>query len=122
MTDEKSVLRGADARITSLADLSHSLGTVTMATVTAGIFAILILIITCEWWPKTPPSIMQLVIAEAIAIGVPYACHKSYERTYQLFKGVFEQILDDALGKESQQGLYPIEVARSLPNEKNEQQ
>ncbi|HUU41526.1 MAG TPA: hypothetical protein VMW42_11345, partial [Desulfatiglandales bacterium] len=99
LAKEDSLIKGADPRASSLADLVHSLGTARVAAVMAYIFTILILRETCVLsWEVS--AIIRFVAGSILTVFFVYLCWDGYRRAGEATQRYVEQVLDDALTQE----------------------
>ena len=98
LSGEKSLVKAADPRATSLTDLAHSLGTARVGTVFAWIVTSFVL------FRNSAVSIEACAVARFISGNVlaaffVYLCHSGYRTTGKAFQEFVEQVLDDELTK-----------------------
>lgn len=109
----KSLIKSADPRASSLADLVHSVGTARVAAITAWVFALLILWRTCsiatDVW-----AILRFIVGNVLAAGFILLYHAGYRRTGQAAQRIAEQVLDDALTQEQKVNGAPIDTYVAL--------
>ena len=110
---KNSLIKSADPRASSLADLVHSVGTARVAAITAWIFALLILWRTCdlstEGW-----AIARFIVGNILAAGFVLLFHVGYRRTGEAAQRIAEQVLDDALTQEQTKNGAAIDTYVAL--------
>jgi len=110
---EDSLIKGADPRASSLADLVHSVGTAKVAAVTAWIFALFILWRTCALSTEGL-AIARFVVGNILAAGFVQLYRDGYRRTGKAAQRIVEQVLDDALTQEQTKADAPIDTYVAL--------
>jgi|GEM_PF-1060217 len=95
-----TMIRGADARATSMSDLTHSTGTAMVAIAGAWIctlgIALHVSTPTLDRWP-----VVRWCVMFHLALWMFWTCYGGYRRTSRATQALVEQILDDALSMEN---------------------
>ena len=106
---EDSLIKSADPRASSLADLVHSVGTARVAAIAAWISSLFILAWTCErsmeFWADA-----HFIFGNILAGGFVWLYHNGYKRTGEAAQRITEQVLEDALTQEQTKNGAPIDT------------
>ncbi len=94
-----SIIKSADPRASSIADLVHSLGTARVAAIMAWVATLYILWQKCDLSMELT-SIVRFVVGNIIALGFIIIYHLGYLKTGEGAQRIIEQVLEDALTHE----------------------
>ena len=113
---DDSIIKSADPRASSIADLVHSLGTARVAATTAWVVTLYILVQSCNSCIELA-SIFRFVVGNLFALGFIVIYHLAYLKTGEGAQRIIEQVLEDALTyeKNNSEEKSPIETYVELP-------
>ncbi len=97
-------LKSANPRATALSDMIHSTGTVRVAALFAWLFALGIAVCVAELPTELGP-IVRFILANVIAASLFWCLHRNWIRVTSLAQKLFEQVLHDALSKQTDKPL-----------------